>query len=72
MYVFGHDNVANNVDAVPFPHLLQSLFEDVARLRGGEERSPTVTTERDEVNVAGLLEAVESAWHRRSLVGQDG
>ena len=72
MHVFGHDNVGDDVDAVPFPHLLQSLFEDVARLRGCEKRGPTVTTERDEMKIAGLLKAVESAGHDWSLIGQGG
>jgi hypothetical protein len=69
MDMFRHDNIADDVQAVPFPHLLQSLFEDIARLRGGEKRGSTVTTERDEMKVAGLLKAVESVGYDWSLVG---
>lgn len=61
-------SAADDVDAVPFPHLLQSLLEGVARLRGCEKRGPAVTTERNEMEVVGLLKAVESAGHDRSVL----
>ncbi len=65
--VFRHDDVSDDEKSVPAADLLKSLFEDVARLRRREQWCPTITTESDEVKVAGLLETVESAGHQTNL-----
>ena|ERR1035441_656261 len=63
MDVLGHDDVSRDVETIPAAHLFQSLLEDATSLRAREQRCAAVTTKGDEVEVSGLLEAMESAGH---------
>ncbi len=63
MDVLGHEDVGGDAEAL----LLASLFEDLLEgvFCGGslEEGLSVVTTEGDEVELVGLLEAFEARWH---------
>ena len=58
-----HDHIAANEKAVPSPRFLQRLFEDGAGEWCIQSRESAVTTESDEVEMTGLLEAFQSAGH---------
>jgi len=58
-----HDHVTDDEESVPAADLFERLLEGATCFWNPEERCATVTTEGDEVKVAGLLETVESAGH---------
>jgi hypothetical protein len=55
MDMFGHDDVAEEVELIFFAHGLERVLEDGRGVRGGEVWVAVVTTEGDEVEVASLL-----------------
>jgi hypothetical protein len=62
--VLGHDDVAEDVEAVTDAEFFERVFEDDAGAVVVEEWEPLVTTERDEVIVAEGVVTLEAAWHR--------
>lgn len=69
MDVFGHDDVAEDLEDVVFTGLFEGLEEGVAGVGGGEAGEAVVTGEGEEVVVAEVLEAVEAERHGGSLGG---
>jgi hypothetical protein len=53
--VFGHDDVAEEVELVFFAHGLEGVLEDGSGVRRSQVWVAVVTTEGDEVEVASLL-----------------
>ena len=65
MHVLGHDHIAANEQLVLLADALERLLEDATASRIAELRLPAITTEGDEVQIAGLLESFESPRHAR-------
>jgi hypothetical protein len=65
MHVLGHDDIAANEEPILLANALERLLEDATARRVAELRPPAITTEGDEVQIAGLLEAFESPGHAR-------
>ena len=63
--MFGHEDVAVDVEPVAFPDGFEGLFEEgVVRGEGG---LAAVAAEGDEVEVTFLLVSLEAQWHVGSL-----
>ena len=67
MDVFGHDDVAEDVESVPAPDLFQGAFEDSPWWIGIEESQAAVTTEGDEMIATELVVALETSGHGESV-----
>jgi len=63
MDMLGHDDVSTDCEAVLRSHLLKHIQKEIAPLRGGEERFPSVTAERDEVESAGVVVSFQTPGH---------
>ena len=63
MDVLRHEDVAGYIEALLFSGLFEDLEDGFFGFRGLEEGLTLVTTEGDEVGVAGLLEAFEACGH---------
>src|SRR5512143_2631346 len=62
-----HYHVSIDAHREPLPHVFQTSHQQIANIRRIEVRLPAVTTECDEVAVAGLLEPFQSARHGERL-----
>ena len=62
--MFGHEDVAEDVETVTDTEFFESFFECDARAVIVEEWEPLITTEGDEVIVAEGVVTLEAAWHR--------
>ena len=69
--VLGHEDIGVEVEAVGLTGLFEDLFDEVFGFGGGEEREAVVAAEGDEVEVAGLVVALEAGGHGGSLGGVD-
>jgi len=67
MDVFGHEDVAEDVEIVPQPELFESFEKDCAGVVVVEVRETPITTEGDEVVVAEAVIALETARHVRMI-----
>ncbi len=67
VHVLRHHHIADDKEAVPASHLLQDAKEQIAASRTGQEGSPPMTAEGDEVKMPASVEALESARHARNL-----
>jgi hypothetical protein len=63
MDVLGHENVGGYAEALLFAGLFEDLLDGVFCFFGAEEGLALVTTEGDEVELVGLLEAFQAGWH---------
>ena len=61
--MLGHDHVAEDMEDVSLADLFEYLFEEVAGCGARQVRRPVVTTEREEVEIACLLVALEVRGH---------
>ncbi len=61
--MLGHEDVGGNAETLLFAGLFEDLLEGVFCFFGVEEGLALVTTEGDEVELVGLLEAFEARWH---------
>jgi hypothetical protein len=61
--VFGHDDIAEYVESVTIPGLLNDSLKIGLRFRGSQIRIAAGATEGDEVGVACFLSSLESWWH---------
>lgn len=61
--MFGHDNVADHVELVATTGLFEKAFEDVLWVGGFKKRLPTIATEGEEVETAGLLVTLQPPRH---------
>jgi len=55
MHMFGHDDISSDDEAVAMPHLFQFLLEYAVAGSRFEQRLSAITTEGDEVEVAGVV-----------------
>ena len=62
--MFGHEDVAEDVETVTDAEFFEGVFEGDARAVVVEEWEPLITTEGDEVIVAEGVVTLEAAWHR--------
>jgi hypothetical protein len=64
-----HDHVADQSKPMPSAHLVEDFHESVACPPRPEQRTPTITTERDEVQIASPVKPLKPIPHtvRRSL-----
>lgn len=67
MDVLGHDDVADDAEAVGDARLFEDAQDEVAPASGSQERTAMVTTAGDEVEMSVSVEALEIARHRGSL-----
>jgi hypothetical protein len=58
--VFGHDHVTHELESVPCSDLTENLNKGVASAHCPQERETPVATERDEVQVAEAVNALET------------
>src|SRR5205085_9204771 len=65
--VLGHDHVGRNPEAVTQARALQRLFEQASRQRI-EPRLTLIATEGYEMQITGLVIAMQSPRHRDSLL----
>jgi len=65
MDMLRHDHVAGDEETVALAGLFQGAFKDLARLGVDQARLSAVTTEGDEVEVAGLVKALQSPGQGR-------
>jgi hypothetical protein len=63
MDVFGHEDIAVNVEGVLFPSRFEDGFKQGLGFWGIEVRETALTTEGEEVKVSGGLMAVQTGWH---------
>jgi hypothetical protein len=66
--VFGHDYVSEDKEIVSDPYPFQGLLEEISRGCRSQVWLSAVTTERDEVEVSGLLITDEGFRHGEMLV----
>jgi hypothetical protein len=64
MEVFGHENVAEDTEAIMLTHIFQRLQEEQLDAIVRKERSPLVTTARDEVKVVGPVASLKTGGHK--------
>jgi hypothetical protein len=64
--VFGHDDIAVDVERILFPSGFEDGFKERFGSWGIEVRESVVTTESEEVEVSGGLVAMKRGWHRLS------
>jgi hypothetical protein len=67
MDVFGHEDVAEDVEMVPLTELFEGFEEDCTGVVVVEVRETVITTEGDEVVVAEAVIALETARHVRMI-----
>jgi hypothetical protein len=67
--VFGHHDVTDEFEPVPGSDLTENSDESVAGADGTEERKAPVATERDEVQVAEAVDALETLGHESGTKG---
>ncbi len=65
--VLGHHYVSVDREPVPDAHPLESLFEDSTRDRSPHERFSAIATERNGMDVTGLLNAMKSPGHGQTI-----
>lgn len=58
-----HNHVTDHTETVPRAHLIENLHEPVARSSRSKKRSPTITTERNEVKIPSPVVALERIAH---------
>jgi hypothetical protein len=63
MNMLGHDNITANKKAILAPHSLQRLLASGTGEGRMQSWESPVTAERDEVEMTGLLEALQSSGH---------
>ena len=63
MNVLGHDDVTDELEPVLCSDLTENLNKGVTGARRAEERKTPVATERDEVQVAETVDALETFRH---------
>ncbi len=61
--MLGHEDVAVEVEAVGGAEVFELVLDDVFGLGWGEEGEAVVAAEGNEVEVAGLLVALEAVGH---------
>src|SRR5579864_7303128 len=61
--VLGHYDVPHDVETVPAPCLFQGADHCIPRTGSVKQRSPMVTTERDEVEITCLLVSFQTPGH---------
>src|SRR6266404_3539385 len=67
MHVLGHDNISTNEESVLLAHSFQRLLECPASCGSRKLLLPPMAAKGNEVQVAGLLKALQSPGHGRSL-----
>jgi hypothetical protein len=67
VYVLGHDDVANDAEAVGDPRLFQHAQREVTPPRETKEWTASITTEGDEVEMSFAVVTLEIPRHRGSL-----
>ncbi len=63
MDMLGHEHIYGNGHAAPFPHSLKFAPENAVGATGGQQRSPSLTTESDKVRDAALLVTDQAFGH---------
>jgi hypothetical protein len=66
--VFWHDHVAVDIQPVVSPNALQGGFEGLLCVFRVEKLKPSITAERHEMRLLGLMEPLEGPGHELSLV----
>jgi len=67
--MFGHHDISQDYQPIASPNSFESGEEKIAPSRVCEQELASITTERNEVQFAGAVEAVESVGHGSKLVG---
>jgi hypothetical protein len=62
--VFRHDHVAEQPEFVPRTHLVEYFYKPIACASRTQEWAATVTTKRNEVEIASSVEALQRVAHR--------
>src|SRR5271167_3116634 len=66
MYVFRHHHIAEDTKSHLVADPPQFFYEDVPRVRRLQQRQPPVTTERNKMQIAFAVVALQSCGHRKS------
>ena len=72
MNVLRHDHIANYDEPILPAHGFEGAQEQVATPRASKQRQSAITTEREEVKLAGLVEAFQSPRHGDRVFPQLG
>jgi hypothetical protein len=67
MHVVRHDHEGVDTQIELSAHAFQNLDKQVAAIRGTQTRAAMIASERDEVGLSRMLEALESAWHGKTV-----
>jgi len=67
MDVLGHDDVADNAEAVREARLFEDAEDKITPANGTQIGTAMVTTASDEVEVSVSVKALQITRHRRSL-----
>jgi hypothetical protein len=70
--VLGHHDVSGDAQPVPLTHPCKRLLEGIAASGRRELRLTLVAAECDEMQIAGLLESVQSLRHVRTIQRRAG
>ena len=62
-----HEDVAEDLEEVFLAGFFEDSLEGVTGFRGFEDVAVAVATDRDEVEVTGVLVTIEALWHGMSL-----
>ena len=62
-----HDDVAVNAQSEAAAHVFQALNQQIVGFGAAEIGLPAVTTEGEEVGLAGLLETSQATGHKENL-----
>src|SRR5882672_7443492 len=71
MHVFGHDNIAVNPHLEAQSHAFEAFDKEVVDVRRCELAVPLITTEGEEVRLAGFVESFQSACHVEHYMPDD-
>jgi hypothetical protein len=66
VHMLGHDHVSVDTHREPAAHPFETEYKEIV-IFGAREIWATITAERNEVGLSGLMEAPEIAGHRREI-----
>ncbi len=61
--VLRHDHITHHDEVIPTANLLEDLQEQVAPARSTKKRARVITAAGDEMQMSGLVTAMQVAWH---------
>ena len=71
MNVFGHDDITVNTHFEAQSHAFEAFDKEVVDVRRCELAVPLITTEGEEMGLAGCVESFQSACHARNYTPDD-